>query len=207
MNGARVAVVVPLTAGRDPDRMRALAHVERLFAECFPAWPFHLRAGRSAAANRNLGAADAGSVTVLLFCDGDSLVPPEQIEEGVRLAADADGAVSCFDVYARLSQEATGRVRHWRQAFEEVTVWERYRSLSAGCVAVSRRLYDEVGGFDESFGDGFEDLDFANRCGLVAPHRFVHGELVHLWHPRPDPEWEAREPARSRYLARWGGGP
>jgi hypothetical protein len=53
------------------------------------------------------------------------------------------------------------------------------------CVAIPRRVWDDLGGFDERFiGWGFEDMAFQSAvCGLYGWER-IEGDVYHLWHPR-----------------------
>lgn len=68
----------------------------------------------------------------------------------------------------------------------------RHANTFSGAIAVSRWLWDAVGGFDERFiGWGGEDLAFWSACCAIG-RRFerMPGDMFHLWHPR---SWEENE--------------
>jgi len=96
---------------------------------------------------------------------------------GARVDADAGGVDAMypggFDAFASAFQE-----RHQRL---------RLVKTSSGCMALRRRLWEELGGFDESLGPVyFVDLDFFVRALLHAPSTRVYtwaGVFVHhYWH-------------------------
>jgi GT2 family glycosyltransferase len=66
-----------------------------------------------------------------------------------------------------------------------------YRFVIGAVLACSRRLYDEVGGFDESFtAYGGEDWEYAHRA-WQAGAVFAHVPDAVAWHDGP--EWSARD--------------
>lgn len=68
-----------------------------------------------------------------------------------------------------------------------------YRFVISAVLAVTRELFDAVGGFDESFvGYGGEDWDLANRCFLAGAD-FAYVPTAVAWHDGPDAG--GREPA------------
>jgi len=87
--------------------------------------------------------------------------------------------------------------------------WDRvvrgYSAVTAACMLVRRSVFEEVGGFDESFAVAFNDVDFCIRVGQ-AGYRNVytpHAELTH---------YESVSRGLSGYyhdyqefLRRWGG--
>jgi hypothetical protein len=76
-----------------------------------------------------------------------------------------------------------------------------HRNSFSQVLAVSRALWEEVGGFDERFNSwGGEDIAF--WCACWAMRGFferVKGQVFHLWHPRPV-EDQRQEPLMMRYL-------
>lgn len=136
---------------------------------------------------RNLGAEQITG-KVVVFNDADSICPPEQIREAVRLAEEAPGLVFAYDLYVRLDESESEMVRRLDTAEQdEWFAWPHqqliHNSGSMACVAISRACFEQVGGFDESYeGWGYEDLDFAQRCGTLWPNRRVSGPVFHLWH-------------------------
>jgi GT2 family glycosyltransferase len=56
-----------------------------------------------------------------------------------------------------------------------------YSAVTAACMLVRRTVFEELGGFDEAFAVGFNDVDFCIRLGL-AGYRVLftpHAELTH----------------------------
>lgn len=123
--------------------------------------------------------------SLFVFNDADTICPPAQIREAMRLAEEASGLVFAYDLYCRVNQAQTEFYREHQNGDILKLPVERtiLNSGSMGCVAISRACFEEVGGFDESYvGWGYEDLDFATRCNRLWPNRRVSGPVFHLWH-------------------------
>lgn len=152
---------------------------------------------------RNQGAEMAAS-DVLVFNDADSLVSGFQIIRAITAARQEPGLVLAYSRYRRLTRASTDRILAdgWKAEHVE-SDWQSETSLSSGCVAISAACFDEIGGYDETWLDGFEDYDFALRCNERWGNRRVPGDLLHLWHERPAVEPEAGRDA-DRYRERWG---
>jgi O-antigen biosynthesis protein len=85
--------------------------------------------------------------------------------------------------------------------------WDRvvrqYSAVTAACMMVRRDVFEELGGFDESFAVGFNDVDFcirARRAGyriLYTPH----AELTH--HESVSRGLSGYHDDYQRFLARW----
>lgn len=155
---------------------------------------------------------------VLVINDADSLCPHAQIERAAELALAEPGLVYAYTTYHRLSEKATGELANIRrlfdddlyeQAMEGPFERELYYPPAQGCAAITGACYLELGGYDESYvGWGYEDIDFAERAGKLAPCRRVPGPLVHLWHGdrRGDDSPLEADPADvAANLARWEG--
>lgn len=83
-----------------------------------------------------------------------------------------------------------------------------YTNSFTGVLTVPRKLWDQVGGFDERFiGWGWDDQAFWASCWALAG-RFdrVNGTIYHLWHPRvrvdneENPYYQQNEILGRRYL-------
>ena len=156
------------------------------------------------AAARNLGAA-AATGEMIVFLDADTTPEPTFISELVRLPALAP---DCVTVGRRRHAHLTGlaasddieRVAPERELASPAWLAEAYRAsrnlldaddrsyryVIGAVLACSRQLFDEVGGFDESFtAYGGEDWEWAYRA-------WIHGAiLAHVptavaWHDGPD---------------------
>lgn len=161
------------------------------------------------AAVRNLGVRASGG-EVLCFLDADTApepgyvraltrlpaLLPEAVTVGRRRHADFTGVAPDAPVAAAatgrelpepswLAEEYT-RSRDLRDADDR-----SYRFVIGAVIACSRRLFDEVGGFDETFTDyGGEDWEWAHRmwqAGAVLAH--VPDAVA--WHDGP--EWAERD--------------
>lgn len=142
----------------------------------------------SRASSRNAAAACLTG-DVLVFADADTVVPVTQLERAVELARETDGFVLAYTTLHRL-------LRDQPLTFQRPQGY-RTDDVSNGVVAVSRHLWEEVGGFDERFIDwGGEDRAFLYACLTLRdqeqPVR-VPGPGVHLWHP---PDRTAVRPSR-----------
>ena len=126
---------------------------------------------------------------VVVFCDADTITPPEQIRSAVELALAEPGLVYGYDLYLRLGEPATVRMLDPTSAYWPTPERQIVGSASMGCAAIRCDAFDELGGFDERYvGWGYEDVELANRAGARWPIRRVAGVCFHLWHGerRPD---------------------
>lgn len=82
-----------------------------------------------------------------------------------------------------------------------------HRNTFSGVAAVPRRLWEDVGGFDERFrGWGGEDIAFLAACwAMRRGFDRVPGDLIHLWHPqsRTDCEESPTYPANDELMRRY----
>lgn len=171
--------------------------------------------GFRAAAARNLGARAADG-EVLLFVDGDTVPEPTYVEELSALPALLpDALVTGRRRHADLTGWTPDRLRGWfagGPAPEELTepAWLResgslldaddrsYRFVISAVMGTTRALFEEVGGFDETFGGyGGEDWELAHRlftAGAVLAHR----ERAVAWHDGPDWGLRGDDPVAAR---------
>jgi len=164
--------------------------------------------GFRAAAARNLGAA-ASSGEVLCFLDADTTpepgyvraitrlptLLPEAVTVGRRRHADLRGADSLAAI-AELGPAAELPEPQWlldayARSADLLHADDRsYRYVISAVVACSRALFDELGGFDESFTSyGGEDWEWAHRA-WQAGAVFAHVRDAVAWHDGP--EWADR---------------
>lgn len=183
-----VVVLVPRRRDNGP-RDRLWAHCRAWWEQTFPDWPIyegHHDVGpfnRSAAINR--AATMAGDWDVAIIIDSDVLGDPARIMEAVTLA-DKTGAMTFpFTTRKDLDQAGTAKVLDGFRGSWERYVHKRWAGNVSSIIAVPRRLWDAVDGFDENFvGWGFEDNAFASACVTFGgPYNRLPGEVWHLWHP------------------------
>jgi GT2 family glycosyltransferase len=120
------------------------------------------RDGASVAYARNAGAREATTETVL-FCDADDVVRPGWVAAMVRGLAEHDIVGGRLDV-TRINSPA---VQAWTEhppgdALPTAMKWRPY--ATGANLGVRRQVWADLGGFDESFEGGHEEVDFAWRA-------------------------------------------
>jgi glycosyltransferase involved in cell wall biosynthesis len=126
--------------------------------------------GRGVSVARNVGIEHA-STDVILICDADDRVSPGWVAALTRSLADhslASGPVE--------TTQLSGRSAGWVPIDEHTTglfeTWEG-RTYGIGCnIGLRREVWSAVGGFDETYPAGAEEVDFAWRASDLG-HRFV----------------------------------
>lgn len=213
-----VAVLVPRRAG-NPERDKLWSFCRTRWESEHPDWriveghhddgPFN----RSAAINA--AAAEAGTFDVALIIDADVVTDPAAVRAGVKIAADTSVMVVTHDTRVMLNKVGTAKVLDgFSGAWWQRGLVERVYQDSVSCsVAVSRQLWESVGGFDPLFiGWGFEDTAFRIACETVSGHPIIRiGSIVYHLHHAPAAEARATHPLRQanesrkkRYeAARW----
>jgi GT2 family glycosyltransferase len=163
--------------------------------------------GFRAAAARNLGARAARG-EVLCFLDADTVPEPGYVSAVVRCIAGGADLVVGRRRHADLATTSPGQLRRWLRDGEDAPevlaepTWlaeayartddlraagdDAYRFVISAVLSVSRRLFEEVGGFEEAFrAYGGEDWEFAHRCWLRGA-AFAHAPDAVAWHDGPD---------------------
>lgn len=164
-----------------------------------PEGPFN----RAAAIND----AAKGAWDVAVVIDADVVVDAKQLRDAVALARGTQRMTLAFESFTGLGPSMTKKVLagykgNWDKG-------ARYRSTihESSIVAIPRRLWDLVEGFDERFiGWGQEDVAFAQACRVLggAIER-VPGVVYHLWHPKAverrtvNPLYQANQALGQRY--------
>jgi hypothetical protein len=124
---------------------------------------------------------------ILLLHDNDMLVPERYAFEALQRIEDGFSFVDLKRFVFYLSEESTRRVFDAGIPAGGIAATV-VQNLVGGSIAVQRRAYDAVGGFDESFvGWGGEDNDFFDRAVILGGvYRFGYMPLLHLHHaPQP----------------------
>lgn len=215
----RVVVLAPWRPGPE-DRARLWDFAKAWWTNDHPDWDIYEAPGpvtgpfnRGAAINE--AAANAGDWDVAVIIDTDTLVNPDAARTAATIAAATGAMVVAGDERVMLSREGTRKVLDgYRGNWRVRGMHERvYTDGCSSCVAVSRKLWDQVGGFDPLFvGWGFEDIAFRIACETLSGQHMVKlsSELFHLWHTtshennaRSD-TYKANEARCERYrAARW----
>jgi GT2 family glycosyltransferase len=163
--------------------------------------------GFRAAAARNLGARQS-SGDILCFLDADTAPEPQYVREISRLPAlapdivtvgrrrHADFTSSEAPDVADAEGWALPAPQWLEDAYQQsqnllVADNHSYRYIISAVLTCSRALFDEVGGFDETFENyGGEDWEWAHRAWL-AGGLLAHVPTAVAWHDGPD--WGGRD--------------
>jgi GT2 family glycosyltransferase len=194
--------------------------------ELFDAWRDHaaviaLPENRNFAGGCNAGAA-ASRGEVLVFLNNDTIVEPGMLETladqaqapgvagaGLRLHY-LDGTLqhagvamirvpSGLPVPHHLFHHQPGQLAAARVSYDLDVV-------TAACLAVDRAAFDQVGGFDETYVNGWEDVDLCLRLRM-AGHRIVYRGDLWLWHDEGRTRGSVRgaDANAAYFYARWQG--
>lgn len=83
--------------------------------------------------------------------------------------------------------------------------FERWPAVTAACCVVRREVFLDLGGFDEEFTNGFEDVDLCLRAGERGLKHLVAHRSVIYHHISASPGRHARQRENlRRYRRRWG---
>lgn len=144
----------------------------------------------SPAAARNLAARAAGQWDVALFHDADTIAHPDAVAQAIDMAATSMRMVVAADSHMYCCPTSSERIRTTGDAGfarpDSFGLHGIYENPCSGVFAVSRKLWDAVGGYVESLhGWGYEDLVFLQQCGVFADgNTWIPGHItLHLWHP------------------------
>ena len=133
---------------------------------------------RGVAAARNDGIRAAVGDVVLL-CDADDVTDPGWVAAMLGALEEADFVGGALD-----TRTISGRGRGWAPfpdlTTELPTIWGDRAYPFGGNLGMRRRVFEAVGGFDETYGAGAEEIDFAWRAlDAGYPAHYAPGALVH----------------------------
>jgi hypothetical protein len=205
----RVVLLVPRRADHGL-RDSHWEHCRNVWAGDFPGWPIveghhgpeEGPFNRSAAVNR--AAALAGDWDVAVVIDSDVVPDPAAVRWAVEEARRSGGPASAFNVRKNLNQAGTAKVKAGYRGSWERMVGGKWPDCISGAFALTRDLWDRVGGFDEMFvGWGYEDTAFRIACETVSnrPLARAQADLWHLYHPQ-SPEHRKASPDLQRNRSR-----
>lgn len=162
----------------------------------FPAIRYIKQPNSGVATARNRGARSAAG-EILMFVDDDIIVGPDNVKRHLAVRADCGECIVsghsefATEVRALLERSAFGRFRLWAEdsaKLDEASRWGshgRIRPLTVPTqnLSISRRLFCQLGGFDERFPVGAEDQDLCWRaraagCAIVHDYdiRVIHND-------------------------------
>ena len=190
-----VAVVIPTL---DPETPMCVAAVDAVTATAPDVFVIveHDRERAGFAETCNAGAART-TADILVFLNDDTVVQTGWLEalteplcgsEGVAIAGAAlfypDGQIQHTGVFLR--RDSAGRLEAYNRRTQAKT--GPVPAVTGACLAIRRDVWDSLGGFDESYRNGYEDVDLCLRArqngGEVV---LTAAQVVHL---------ESRSPGR-----------
>lgn len=194
-----IPILVPRRA--DGGRRDELWHFcRRWWEEGLPGWPICEGASPDGLFNRGAAINDAargvsfGAWDVALIADGDVICEPTQVRLAVERARSTNRLTLAYDDYVGMTRQMTDRVLTGYGGDWRAPGSLRMRTHVSSLLAVPRRLWDEVGGYDERFvGWGFDDNAFHAACRVMGGGvERAPGTVFHLWHPdSPERDWKA----------------
>lgn len=142
------------------------------------------RRSKAEAVNNGVSFATGDKLAII---DADTVITAKQLSQGLLQGEWVVPYNRCLN----LTQEATeGLLDYEDLPFDLLPIeGERHKHNYAGGVnIISRRLFDEVGGFDPRYeGWGGEDESFGRAVDtMFQPAVFVPGDVYHLWHVEDD---------------------
>lgn len=170
------------------------------------------------AASCNDGAA-AGSGKFILFLNNDTLGEGAWLDALVSYAEANEQAtiVGARLLYENRTIQHAGIVfgadllpRHVYRGFPRdhpaVSRPRRFQAVTAACMLVRRGVFEEIGGFDTSFVNGFDDVDLCLRVAQRGgeTHYCPQSMLVHLEAATRGEDAILFRKNAERYLERWG---
>lgn len=159
----------------------------------------------------NLGRKNASGEFILLLNNDTEVISPDWLEAmmehaqrkeigvvGAKLLYDND-TIQHAGVIVGLGGAAghvlVGEDRDGPGYFNYVNMLNTYSAVTGACFMVRKSVFDEVGGFDESFGTEYNDVDFclkireAGYYNLYVPHcELYHFESMSRGHPHSTSE-------------------
>ena len=174
--------------------------------------------GRGYAVNNNAGARLARA-PLLCLLNNDTVLLPGWLEPMARLARWDRRA----GVVGNVQREpVAGLIDHWgvyfragngdplhagkNRAFAPRPPYLAWPAVTAACCVVRKAVFLELGGFDEGFHNGFEDVDFCLRAAARGYRHYVANRSVIYHHVSASPNRRRHEADNlARFRARWAG--
>lgn len=129
---------------------------------------FEPRRGLNVARNAGIEAATSDRIAI---CDADDRVDPQWLTHLDRSLDDADLAAGGMS-FSALNDEETMDLLGWQDDREpRSSIGREFGFLDqviCGNVALKREVWSTVGGFDETFSEGGDDVDFSWRAQLAG---------------------------------------
>lgn len=167
-------------------------------------------------ASSNLGASLAKGES-LCFLNNDLVLTEDWLDpmlEGMQTLP-GTGIVGCVQRnpetdrvdHAGMYFDLDGFPRHaghkFRRAQREKFV--EWSAVTAACFVIRRELFERVGGFDQTYRNGFEDVDLCMRLGQMGYQHYVANKSQIFHHVSQSPDRKLHEKRNAElFLERWG---
>jgi hypothetical protein len=152
----------------------------------------------SIAAARNDAARQAGDWDVAVVWDADTVAHPDAVRQAVDKASLGTRMWFAGDTYMNMDRTSSDRALKTGEYFPRPDGFlpkngslaannSLYGEPSSGVLAVSRPLWDAIGGYMETLqGWGYEDLVFFTCADIFGDSAsWIPGEIMyHLWHEK-----------------------
>jgi hypothetical protein len=209
MTSPRVVILVPRREGFE-DRDELWRWCRPWWQWRFPDWPLveghHVTGLFNRSAAINTAAELAGDWDVAVVIDADVIIHPPNVVEAVKQARGSGRMTMPFETRRDLNARGTQLVLSGYEGDWKRYVRRTYEHQTSSVVVIPRRLWDDIGGFDEGFrGWGLEDTAFAIAAETLTGQpiaRGIAGDAWHLYH-RTAPEKHGSMP-HARNVARAG---
>lgn len=132
----------------------------------------------------------------ILFLNNDTIVTPTFLQSMVR-QMEHDASIGCMQPQMRmmdhkeLQDEAGGYLTHFgflyhygykkKYALSPYKLKREVFSIKGACMIVPRRVFEEIGKFDEDFFIFFEETDVCHRIWL-AGYRVIYDPTTYIFH-------------------------
>ena len=167
------------------------------------------------ASSCNLGASIADSKW-LCFLNNDLILSGDWLEPLVSglLLPDA-GLVGCVQTnpttnlidHAGMYFDLEGMPRHAGHKFKRASSdsYVEWSAVTAACFAIRKSVFDQAGGFDTAYRNGYEDVDLCLRLSRKGYRHYVanHSRIFH--HVSKSPGRKLHEDRNAKiFIERWG---
>lgn len=130
----------------------------------------------------NVGAEQARA-PMLVCHDGDILVPAGYAKAILQTVERGAESLHIQRFLFYFGQQDSAKLLESRK-FSSCRPEEVRQNWEGGTLAIQRKSYFDIGGFDERFVDwGGEDNEFFDRCKSLRQCRFGFVPFAHVWHP------------------------
>lgn len=206
----KTVILIPYRSDHGGRRDELATFTEAWLEKHHPEWEMYFGASPDGPFNRgsavNNAAQDAYRWDVAIVSDADNICDPITLRAAVELADETKGCVFPYDTYFYLDEYSSNRLIAGESWFVSPIrkAWGINLNHHSGIQAISRTAYDQVGGFPEMEGWGYEDSVMAEMLkAFTSGLQHLRGSAYHLYHGDSDsnPDRAIYGPANRQILA------